>query len=74
MADIKLPALPVFHTHGPVALNPEGIRARDIEVARVVLEAAAKVCRNERLMCSDEEWRIRCELADGIEELDFTHD
>ena len=41
MADIKLPPIP------PIAewpLFPDALRARDIEVARCVLEAAAKVC------------------------------
>ena len=41
---ITLPPLPQFHTHGSVALNPEGIRSRDLEVAKCVLEAVAKVC------------------------------
>ena len=44
MADtIKLPPLPSIrgwpHSH-------EELRARDLEVARVVLEAAAQVCEN----------------------------
>ena len=41
MTDIKLPPIP------PVAtwpLFPDALRARDIEVAKLVLEAAAKLC------------------------------
>ena len=41
MTDITLPPIP------PIAewpLFPDALRARDLEVARVVLEAAAKVC------------------------------
>lgn len=46
------------------------------DAARAALEQAAKVCQNERFVYSDEEWRIRCELADAIRALarDVQHD
>ena len=49
MADIKLPALPVADPElvkrfGPPTYTIDQLRARDIEVARCVLEAAAKMC------------------------------
>ena len=65
MTKIPLPPLPQFHTHGPVALNPEGIRARDLEVARVVLEAAAQACFPAY-------WADEC--ADEIRKLKVSHD
>ena len=43
MADIKLPALPGDWECGRF-FDPEELRDRDLEVARVVLEAAAKAC------------------------------
>lgn len=49
------------------------LRARDLEVVKCVLETAAGVCRNERLMFGDEEWNVRLELADAIRALEFTH-
>ena len=42
------------------------MRDYGIACARAALEQAAKVCRNERCVYSDEEWRIRCGLADAI--------
>jgi len=47
------------------------VRAIQREAMRVALEAAARVCRNERLMFGDEEWRVRCDLADEIEALEI---
>ena len=34
--------------------------------AREALEKAAEICRNERLVFGEEEWRVRCSLADDI--------
>jgi hypothetical protein len=65
---IKLPKLP-DHLNAQWPYLPRQLRARDIEVARAVLEAAALVCQNERLIFSDEEWRIRCELAEELRAL-----
>jgi hypothetical protein len=70
---IPLPPIPDMYID-TWPLTPEKLRARDLEVARVVLEAAAKMIQNERLMFSDEEWRIRCELAESLRALEFTHD
>lgn len=71
MADIKLPPIP------PVAewpLFPDALRARDIEVAKVVLEAAAKACEVQNPTGSiNQEWmRERC--ANAIRALDVSHD
>lgn len=51
MSTIKLPPLPaplrarIFDGMASV-YSPDQLRARDLEVARVVLEAAANVCEN----------------------------
>lgn len=56
-------------------LDPESLctadqmRQAQADAARAALEQAAKVSQNERFVYSDEEWRIRCELADAIREL-----
>ena len=53
MTDIKLPELPVLNwtartedVGGPIkwVISSEQLRARDLEVARAVLEAAAEAC------------------------------
>jgi len=43
---ITLPALPDIGERRTFAASANWLRARDIEVARLVLEAAAKVCRD----------------------------
>ena len=55
MADIKLPLLPESFPAGYIAQTEyfytrEQLRARDIEVARCVLEAAASVCERKRMV------------------------
>ena len=72
MSAIKLPPLPNFrdwpYTH-------EELRARDLEVARVVLEAAANFCDDEYR--TPDGWGTtaadrRC--AAGIRALEFKHE
>ena len=77
MADIKLPSIP------PVAewpLFPDALRARDIEVAKCVLEAAAKVLSATYLERQD---GVYVELpsfdggrdcANAIRNLEISHD
>lgn len=62
---IPLPPIPdpYFDTW---PLTPEKLRARDLEVARVVLEAAAKEC--------DEQWGGRTSMSYAIRALEFKHE
>ena len=65
---IPLPPLPE-HLHHPElqkldAFTREQLRARDQEIVRCVLEAAAKVARDAYLS----------ELADAIRALEFRHE
>ena len=50
----------------------ETLRARDLEIARVVLEAAARVCEKEHFF-SDNEAKYGKERADAIRALEFKH-
>jgi hypothetical protein len=43
MTTITLPKLPIGHDEW-IEIDYEGIRARDLEIAKAVLEAAAKAC------------------------------
>jgi len=74
---ITLPKLPQFHTHGPVALNPEGIRARDIEVALLVLKGVAAEIRkwgDESRAAKDEHVALFCQItAASVEKLEVRH-
>lgn len=49
MSKIVLPPLPRPNSAGYYYISDGELRARDLEVARVVLEAAAKVCEAESL-------------------------
>ena len=50
------------------------LRARDLEVARLVLEAAAKLCKGERLLGLDDERAYYGELmVDAIRALEVRH-
>ena len=50
------------------------LRARDIEVARLVLEAAAKLCKGERLLGLDDERAYYGELmVDAIRKMEVHH-
>lgn len=82
MADIKLPPLPVptliadspaGHT---AAYSPAQLRARDIEVARVVLEAAAAHIVELPCECCwpDGAGSVAEDFAADILTLVFTHD
>jgi hypothetical protein len=77
MTTITLPPLPPYAGFYPQTNVPvwteRMLRARDLEVARLVLEGAAELCQNERLMFGDEEWNIRCELAQAMRALEVKH-
>jgi hypothetical protein len=51
MTTITLPPLPLPHFgapwNPPMVFTEDQLRARDLEVARLVLEEAAKLCRKE---------------------------
>ena len=72
MTAIKLPSPPVpvrgffgaLHRGYIVPITETDLRARDLEVARVVLEAAAKVCDRY----TEGQW-----LAEQIRALEFKH-
>lgn len=50
------------------------LRARDLEVARLVLEAAAKLCKGERLLGLDDERAYYGELmVDAIRKMEVHH-
>ena len=50
------------------------LRARDIEVARLALEAAAKLCEGERLLGLDDERAYYGELmVDAIRKMEVHH-
>lgn len=51
--------------------SPETLRARDLEVARVVLEAAANVCRD--FAATDSLSNYGLVMARLIDELEFKH-
>jgi hypothetical protein len=72
---IKLPPLPepdfAFDQGDEPCYYAHTLRARDLEVARAVQEACANVCQNERIPFSDDEWRVRCELAEALRSLEF---
>ena len=61
---IKLPRIP-DHLNAQWPYLPHQLRARDIEVARVVLEAAAKEA---------EQWESARAAADAIRALEISHD
>lgn len=74
---IKLPPMmshPECHTYVWTDQEKAAIRARDIEVARLVLEAAAKVCEVQSDTGSiNQQWmRERC--AEAIRNLEISHD
>ena len=72
MTTITLPPLPHTETN-LIGITPQELRASDLAVARLVLEGAAELCQNERLMFGDEEWNIRCELAQAMRALEVKH-
>ena len=86
MADIKLPARAesAVKLHGkrgkqlsPEAMSfytEEELRARDIEVARCVLEAAAKVCEYSAEGCTWMTQNILQSNADAIRALEIKHE
>ena len=88
MADIKLPPLPKLlpRADGWTYLNAYTevqLRARDLEVARVVLEAAAKVLTNHQIPVGNSaagemacSWTYDAlkECRADIRALEFTHD
>lgn len=60
-----------WYSHGYTA---DQLRARDIEVARLVLEAAAKLCKGERLLGLDDERAYYGELmVDAIRKMEVHH-
>ena len=71
---IKLPPMmshPECHTYVWTDQEKAAIRARDIEVARAVLEAAAKVVEAS----PSYDWhRFACESAAAIRALEVSHD
>ena len=73
---ITLPPLPkVDHDAGwHRQYTADQLRARDIEVARLVLEAAAKLCKGERLLGLDDERAYYGELmVDAIRKMEVRH-
>ena len=73
MTDIKLPPLPLIPLFMDDSCRDEIasiISARDIEVARVVLEAAAKVCDTT----PPYPFRPSIEAAWAIRKLEISHD
>lgn len=65
MIKITLPTVPVY------LMNEEELRARDLEVARAVREAAAKVVEAS----PSYDWhRFACESAAAIRALEISHD
>jgi hypothetical protein len=73
---ILLPPLPepMYVFYATPMYSDAQLRARDLEVAQFVLEGAAELCQNERLMFGDEEWNIRCELAQAMRALEVRHE
>ena len=85
MADIKLPALPELNwtaSHkdigGPIkwVVTTDQLRARDLEVARCVLEAAAKACIAHDLIGIPTVYEIAAirKCANAIRALEVSHD
>jgi hypothetical protein len=72
MTTITLPPLPCV---GDLAfMTPEELRARDLEVARAVLEGAALKCEGERRLGIDDERAYYGDLmAEAIRELEVKH-
>jgi hypothetical protein len=51
MSTITLPPLPsIYENHAGKWIDVDDVRARDLEVARVVLEGAAQALRNKQYM------------------------
>ena len=78
MADpIILPKLPHPVMNAMLGENTwdrHQMHARDIEVARLVLEAAAKLCKGERLLGLDDERAYYGELmVDAIRKMEVHH-
>jgi hypothetical protein len=76
MTAITLPPLPE-PMHGFYATpmySPDQLRARDLEVARAVLEGAALKCEGERRLGIDDERAYYGDLmAEAIRELEVKH-
>lgn len=72
MADIKLPPLPHHPNHFLHWSDREiaAIRARDLEIAKVVLEAAVEACRWPRWHSDWDAWDVQ----QAISKLEFKHD
>ena len=73
---ITLPPLPEpVNKHGFNCIQTlDQLRARDLEVARLVLEAAAKLCKGERLLGLDDERAYYGELmVDAIRKMEVHH-
>lgn len=74
MTKIKLPSSPLFID------TAEKLRARDIQVARFVLEAAAKVCEQpvDEIQITDTDSHLcymdGIECAEEIRALEISHD
>ena len=72
MVNIKLPSLPNFREW---PYSHQELRARDLEVARAVLEAAALKCEGERRLGIDDERAYHGDLmAIAIRNLEICHD
>ena len=71
---IKLPRIP-DHLNAQWPYLPHQLRARDLEVARVVLEAVAKVLEENATQCSLqlETFVLLCNAV-SIRALEVTHD
>ena len=75
MTAIVLPPLPPMTHYGGTAtvVSPEWLRARDLEVARVVLEAAADIVDDNAAYCSGQTAAILRSNADAIRKMEVRH-
>lgn len=73
MTDIKLPKLPLIPLFMDQSCRDEIstiIRARDLEIAKVVLEAAVQACRWPRRHSDWDAWDVQ----QAISKLEFKHE
>jgi hypothetical protein len=67
MTTITLPPLPsIYENHAGKWIDVDDVRARDLEVARVVLEGAAKVC--------DDTWGGKSSMSAAIRNIEVRHE
>jgi len=70
---IKLPPLPAMAINRRISLDEAEIRARDIEVARLVLKAAADIVDDNAAYCSGQTAAILGSNANAIRKMEVRH-